>query len=116
MLSVLGSPQLQLADIFPSGANQVIHFDGGSGIQLANPDSLATASVSVYVVASVDVINASRVFLFDYTDTFGYGLGISDGIPGRVKWFNAPPNSLEPDTANMTPNVPAVITGTFDSS
>ncbi|MCL5097329.1 MAG: hypothetical protein M1608_07345 [Candidatus Omnitrophica bacterium] len=112
----VGSPQLVMSDLFPSGANPVIHFDGGAGIQLQNPDSLAAQSISEYVVVSTDEIDTSRIFFNLYTDTYGYGMGISDSTPGRIKWFTAPPNSLEPDTANLTPNVPAVITGTFDSS
>ena len=115
-MAVLGTPKLAVADFFPSGPTPVIHFDGNSGIQLSSSDTLGVPDISVYAVASTEVINASRVFIFDYRDVVGWGLGISDGIAGRVKWFTAPPDSMEPDTANLTANVPVMVTGTFDAS
>lgn len=112
--SVLGSPQWGFADCFPSGLNPVIRLDGESGIQLAYAETMQSAEVSIYVVGSTEVINASRVFLFNYRDVVGYGLGISDTIEGRVKWFTAPPDSMEPETAQLAVNEPVLLTGTID--
>jgi len=112
--SVLGSPQWSFASFFPSGLNPVIHLDGESGIRLANAQTMQAAELSMYVVASTEVINASRVFLFNYRDVVGYGLGISDSLAGRVKWFTSPPHSLEPEAAQLAVNVPVMLTGTID--
>jgi hypothetical protein len=116
LLSVVGSPKWTLADFFPSGLNPVIAFDGASGIQLANPETMAVPDVSIYVVVSTEEINQSRIFCDLYRDTVGYGLGISDSTPGLVKWFTAPSHSLEPESATLSANVPVLITGTYESS
>jgi hypothetical protein len=112
----VGTPRWMVADFFPSGPNPVVHFNGSSGIQLAYPETMVASDVSMYVVGSTEVINQSRIFMDVYTDTVGYGLGISDSTPGVVKWFTAPPNSLEPETAMLAANVPALITGTYEAT
>lgn len=112
--STLGSPQWAWVDFYPGGWTPVIRLDGESGIRLANAETLQPTELSLYVVGSTDAVNASRVFLFNYRDVVGYGLGLSDTIAGRVKWFTAPPDSLEPETAQLEPNVPVLLTGTLD--
>lgn len=116
LLYTVGAPLWMVADIFPSGPNPVIYFNGSSGIQLANPETMAAPDIAMYVVGSAEVINQSRIFMDVYRDTVGYGLGISDFTPGVVKWFTAPPNSMEPETAMLVPNVPVMLTGTFEAS
>ena len=54
--------------------------------------------------------------LGNYRDVAGWALGISDGTFDRVKWFTAPPNSLEPAGATLTPGTPYLLTATYTSA
>jgi hypothetical protein len=108
-----GTPQLAEAD-FPTGLRPVVHFNGGGGFELENPDDLARPEVSIYVVGSVNNAAASAIFIANFKPTVGYALGISDGTAGRVKWFTStPPSSMEPAAGSLGNRVPVYLTSTF---
>lgn len=110
--TALGDPELAQA-IFANGPHPVIRFSGNDGFDLLNAASLEVANLSVYVVGSVNSSVASEIFIGHFKPTFGWALGISDGTPGRVKWFTSPPQSLEPVGGSLGNNVPTILTGTY---
>ena len=91
--------------------------ESDDGILLANPDDLFVDEFTIFaVIHNVDTARASQCIVANYADVGGFGLGISDGIPGRIKWFTAnPPESLEPETgADLAGGTPYILTVTFD--
>lgn len=98
---------------FPNGSHPAIRFNGASGFNLDNDASLELTELSVFAVASVKNTVASEIFLAHFKPTFGWALGVSDSTAGRVKWFTAPPQSMEPTAGSLDNNVPTLLTGTF---
>ncbi len=110
--TAVGNPSLAQAS-FPNGSHPVIRFNGASGFDLDNDAELELPSLSVFAVASVDNSVAAEIFIGHFKPTFGWALGVSDSTPGRVKWFTAPPQSLEPAAGSLGNHVPTQLTGTF---
>ncbi|MCL5096859.1 MAG: hypothetical protein M1608_04910, partial [Candidatus Omnitrophica bacterium] len=111
--TAIGTPRLTQASYFPNGPHPVITFDGASGFNLDNVADMRMTNMTFYIVTSVSAINTMRVMLGNYRDVAGYCIGISDTIPGRVKWFTAPPASMEPDGAQLTELTPVLITASY---
>ena len=107
----VGVPTLAQAE-FPDGSHPVVQFAGGSGFNLEGAAGMELQDLSIYAVLSVDNTVAGQVFLGNYRDVAGWALGISDGTPGLVKWFTAPPDSLEPPAAALANHVPTLLTAT----
>ena len=119
--TALGNPSVVQAS-FPNGSHPVMRFDGASGFTLANPAGLAQANLSVYVVLSADNTTAAKTCLANYNDyagspadIAGWVFGLSDSTAGRVKWFTAPPDSLEPAGGALGNWTPTLLTGTMTS-
>ncbi len=108
----VGSPALAQAS-FPNGSHPVIRFNGAAGFDLDNDVDLELPNLSVFAVASVNNSVAAEIFIGHFKPTFGWALGISDSTPGRVKWFTAPPQSMEPAAGSLDNHVPTLLTGTF---
>jgi len=114
--TVQGTPEVEQFD-FPNGDTlPVLRFDGDDGFLLENDDGLFLGELSIYAVASFDTTVQSRLLIANYVDVSGFGLGISDAFPGRVKWFTANPvDSLEPTPGgDLVHNAPTLITATMD--
>ncbi|MBI3850428.1 MAG: hypothetical protein HY298_09085 [Verrucomicrobia bacterium] len=110
-----GSPQLAVAN-FNTGPNPVVRFDGTSGFILDNPADFNLNQFSVYVVGSVNNGVASSEFIANWA---GLAFGISDGVPGRVKFVTfdgTTVHSMEPVGASLGNHVPTQLTGTFDGN
>ena len=108
---------------FPLGARAVIRFDGNiDGLTLVDDANLRANPISIYLVASIDAGERSAIFLGNYRDVSGYGLGISDSASRRVKWFTAPPGDQFDDgvttfpAADLTAEKNYLITATFDAA
>lgn len=111
--TAVGNPELVKID-FPGGRLPAIRFDGISGFDLANVNDLTLFDISIFAVTQINDSNPSRIIIANYRDVVGYGLGISDSINGRVKWFTASPgDSMEPAAATLTPSEPVILTATF---
>lgn len=101
--SVRGTPRKTTA-AFPQGARDVIRFDGNiDGLSLVDDASLRLNPISIYLVASIDAGEQNAIFIGNYRDISGYGLGISDATARRVKWFTAPPGDALDDGSSSFP-------------
>lgn len=114
-----GPPQLEMVE-FPTGTHPVMRFggNGGSGFRNDNPGDLRDTEMTIYLIGSISEQGGSRIFIGNYVDVAGWGLGISDGVGGRIKWFTAPPHSMEPagkapEGADLELNVPYLITADY---
>lgn len=114
-----GPPQLGTME-FPTGPRPVILFgaNAGSGFRNENAADLRDTEMTIYLIGSISEMVTSRIFIANYVDVAGWGLGISDGTGGRIKWFTAPPNSMEPAGAapagaDLELNVPYMITADY---
>ncbi|MCL5099280.1 MAG: CotH kinase family protein, partial [Candidatus Omnitrophica bacterium] len=120
--SVLGSPSLVTAP-FPMGNRAAIRFDGNiDGLALVDDADLRVNPISIFVVASIESGEQSAIFIGNYRDINGFGLGISDAVSQRVKWFTAPPGDGLDDgassfpAADLTPGKNYLVTATFDAA
>ena len=112
----VGAPILG-QDAFPNGPHPVVQFDGAStGFNLANATDMHLSDMTFYMVMSLSSDAISQVMLGNYRNVAGWALGISDSTFDRVKWFTAPPNSLEPADATLTPGTPYLLTATYTSA
>ena len=99
--TAVGNPQLVNVD-FPGGQRQAIRFDGSDGFNLATTNDLNLSSITIYAVMRTIASNASRIIIANYRDVTGFGLGISDSVNNRIKWFTSNPiNSMEPASASL---------------
>ena len=60
--SSVGNPTLGVAS-FPNGNHAAVLFDGASGIVLNGAGALSQQDLSIYIVATSDISQASRIFL-----------------------------------------------------
>ena len=116
--ATFGTPTLDQV-VFPVGADlPVIRFDGGSGFALENDRDMDLTEMTIYAVAAADTSLASRILIANYVNVFGFGLGISDSVAGRVKWFTAgPSNSYEPAPGgDLHDDVPVILTASHSGT
>lgn len=113
--TAVGTPVLSQAEYFSSGTHPVITFDGSSGFNLANVADMRLTNMTFYMVSSVATLNMMRVMLGNYRDVAGWCIGVSDSISGRLKWFTAPPNSMEPEGGQLAENTPVLLTASYTS-
>ena len=109
--SAVGAPLL-VNTTFPNGTHPAIRFDGKSGFTLNGAASLNVQDLAIYIVASADASTKGRTLLANHGDSLGWNVGVSDANPGRVKWWTAPADTLEPAGASLGNNAPALITAT----
>jgi hypothetical protein len=113
-----GSPVLETFT-FPSEAElPVIRFDGSSGFELENDRDMDLPNLTIYAVAATPASAQSKLLIANYVNVFGYGLGLSDGVPGRVKWFTAGPGQSHEPTpgGDLQDNVPVILTASHDGT
>lgn len=103
-----------------AGTNKTVRFDGNDGFLLADAPGLFLNTVSMYVVVDMDPDVQSEVMMGVYADVSGYGVGISDPVKNKIKWYTADNwngNSMEPATLLPSdPNRYTIINCTYDPS
>ena len=117
--TLIGSPTWMTA----GKVNGALQLNGtNAGVQVWNA-SLNVSKITVAAWVNVSANQVSRIFVDNYTQpggvTRGWGLGISDTVNNKIKWFTSTDtgvkNSLE-SNAILANNTWYYVVGTFDGS
>ncbi len=112
-----GSSLLVQDDTFPNGLHSVIQFDGASaGFNLANGSDMLLTNMAIYAVWSIPQDGQMKTLFSNYRDVAGWCVGISDDTQDVVKWFTAPPDSLQNTGAPMVVGQYYMTTCTYSSA
>ncbi len=103
-----------------AGTKKAIRFDGNDGFLLADPAGLRLATVSVFAVINVDD-NSPRgqIVVGNYSDVQGWGVGMSDGVTNKLKWFTAKNwsgSSMEYLLPTGNPDQYTIVNATYDTA
>ncbi|HWD90832.1 MAG TPA: hypothetical protein VG938_00655 [Verrucomicrobiae bacterium] len=99
---------------FPNAIHPVVTFDGATALSVDHSTDFKATNLTMYIVADVDNTTASRIFVAYWA---GWGMGISDGLPGVLKFITVPAglgiDSMEPPASHLGNRVPSLIMGSF---
>lgn len=101
---------------FPNAMHPAVNFNGTASLAINNSAVFqALTNFTMYIVGDVDNTKKSMEWLGCWS---GFGLGISDGVAGRIKYVTYQPNNanddIEPSSgADLGNRIPYLIEGSF---
>ena len=110
---------LTISLLVSAPAQASIEFDGVNDYIDLSSGGLALSTLSVSVWIKLNITQNTRIFVANYANVKGFGLGINDLTNNQIKWFTSTDggssNTLNSSTI-LTNNTWYHIVGTFDGT